>query len=91
MPELLLELFSEEIPARMQSRAAQDLRSEVTVREVPLVGCREPKRLFGGGPPGGHGALPPFSLVGASHGAGILHQAVERYIHIARKLRFVNG
>src|SRR5262249_12736860 len=26
MPELLLELFSEEIPARMQARAADDLR-----------------------------------------------------------------
>ena len=26
MPELLLELFSEEIPARMQARAAEDLR-----------------------------------------------------------------
>src|SRR5215470_718312 len=26
MPELLLELFSEEIPARMQQRAAEDLR-----------------------------------------------------------------
>ena len=25
MPELLLELFSEEIPARMQDRAAEDL------------------------------------------------------------------
>lgn len=30
MPELLLELFSEEIPARMQARAAQDLKSLVT-------------------------------------------------------------
>jgi len=30
MPELLLELFSEEIPARMQGRAAQDLRSLIT-------------------------------------------------------------
>ncbi|MBL8905094.1 MAG: glycine--tRNA ligase subunit beta [Rhizobiales bacterium] len=30
MPELLLELFSEEIPARMQLRAAQDLKSLVT-------------------------------------------------------------
>ena len=26
MPELLLELFSEEIPARLQTRAADDLR-----------------------------------------------------------------
>jgi glycyl-tRNA synthetase beta chain len=30
MPELLLELFSEEIPARMQSRAAEDLKRLVT-------------------------------------------------------------
>ncbi|MEM7423748.1 MAG: glycine--tRNA ligase subunit beta, partial [Pseudomonadota bacterium] len=30
MPDLLLELFSEEIPARMQARAARDLQSLVT-------------------------------------------------------------
>jgi glycyl-tRNA synthetase beta chain len=30
MPELLLELFSEEIPARMQTRAAEDLKKLVT-------------------------------------------------------------
>ena len=30
MPELLLELFSEEIPARMQRKAAEDLRKSVT-------------------------------------------------------------
>lgn len=30
MPELLLELFSEEIPARLQRRAAEDLRKAVT-------------------------------------------------------------
>src|SRR6185436_16276689 len=30
MPELLLELFSEEIPARMQTRAADDLKRLVT-------------------------------------------------------------
>ena len=30
MPDLLLELFSEEIPARMQARAAEDLRRLVT-------------------------------------------------------------
>jgi glycyl-tRNA synthetase beta chain len=34
MPELLLELFSEEIPARMQTRAAEDLRKAVTDRLV---------------------------------------------------------
>ncbi|MCC7045199.1 MAG: glycine--tRNA ligase subunit beta [Alphaproteobacteria bacterium] len=32
MPELLLELFSEEIPARMQARAAEDLKRLVTER-----------------------------------------------------------
>ena len=37
MPDLLLELFSEEIPARMQARAAEDLRKLVTDR---LVGGR---------------------------------------------------
>ncbi len=30
MPELLIELFSEEIPARMQARGAEDLRKAVT-------------------------------------------------------------
>ncbi|GAC1334260.1 MAG: glycine--tRNA ligase subunit beta [Bradyrhizobium sp.] len=34
MPDLLLELFSEEIPARMQARAADDLRRMVTDRLV---------------------------------------------------------
>jgi glycyl-tRNA synthetase beta chain len=34
MPDLLLELFSEEIPARMQARAAEDLRKAVTDRLV---------------------------------------------------------
>ena len=34
MPDLLLELFSEEIPARMQARAAEDLRRMVTERLV---------------------------------------------------------
>jgi glycyl-tRNA synthetase beta chain len=34
MPDLLLELFSEEIPARMQARAAEDLRRLVTERLV---------------------------------------------------------
>ena len=32
MPELLLELFSDEIPARMQTRAAEDLKKLVTDR-----------------------------------------------------------
>ena len=34
MPDLLLELFSEEIPARMQARATEDLRKAVTDRLV---------------------------------------------------------
>ena len=37
MPELLLELLSEEIPARMQARAARDLERLVTAR---LEGAR---------------------------------------------------
>ncbi len=34
MPDLLLEIFSEEIPARMQARAAEDLKKLVTDRLV---------------------------------------------------------
>jgi glycyl-tRNA synthetase beta chain len=34
MPDLLLELFSEEIPARMQARAAEDLKKLITDRLV---------------------------------------------------------
>jgi glycyl-tRNA synthetase beta chain len=34
MPDLLLELLSEEIPARMQARAAEDLRKAITDRLV---------------------------------------------------------
>src|SRR5215510_14269875 len=34
MPDLLLELFSEEIPARMQARAADDLKKLVTDKLV---------------------------------------------------------
>src|SRR3569832_930712 len=34
MPDLLLELFSEEIPARMQARAADDLKKLVTDRLI---------------------------------------------------------
>src|SRR5205809_7886321 len=34
MPDLLIELFSEEIPARMQARATEDLRKLVTDRLV---------------------------------------------------------
>ncbi len=52
MPDLLLELFSEEIPARMQARAAEDLRRLVTDRLIdaglPYEGARAfvtPRRL----------------------------------------------
>src|SRR3979409_1763661 len=34
MPDLLFELFSEEIPARMQARAAEDLKAMVTGKLV---------------------------------------------------------
>ena len=37
MPELLLELFSEEIPARMQAQAADDLARLVTQALAPLT------------------------------------------------------
>ncbi len=52
MPELLLELFSEEIPARMQTKAAEDLRALVTSALVDAgltyEGCQAhatPRRL----------------------------------------------
>jgi glycyl-tRNA synthetase beta chain len=43
MPDLLFELFSEEIPARMQAKAADDLRRMVTDRLVAegLVGLSQ--------------------------------------------------
>jgi len=34
MPDLLIELFSEEIPARMQAKAAEDFKKLVTARLV---------------------------------------------------------
>ena len=55
MPKLLLELFSEEIPARMQARAAEDLRrllhAELTVLmpDAPRV-WHGPRRLTLAGP-----------------------------------------
>src|SRR4029078_12670506 len=52
MPDLLLEFFSEEIPARMQARAAEDLRKLVTDKLVaaslPYDGAKAfatPRRL----------------------------------------------
>jgi glycyl-tRNA synthetase beta chain len=46
MPDLLLELFSEEIPARMQARAADDLRKLVTDRLVDAGLVYEGARAF---------------------------------------------
>jgi glycyl-tRNA synthetase beta chain len=46
MPDLLLELFSEEIPARMQARAAEDLRKLVTDRLVDAGLVYEGARAF---------------------------------------------
>ena len=61
MPDLLLELFSEEIPARMQARAAEDLKTIVTGKLVDagLVyegvgrGAREPRPAGAGSARGG--------------------------------------
>ncbi len=46
MPDLLLELFSEEIPARMQARAAEDLRKAVTDRLVDAGLAYEGAKAF---------------------------------------------
>ncbi len=46
MPDLLLEFFSEEIPARMQARAADDLRKIVTDRLVSAGLVYEGARTF---------------------------------------------
>jgi glycyl-tRNA synthetase beta chain len=46
MPDLLVELFSEEIPARMQARAAEDLRKAVTDRLVAAGLVYEGARAF---------------------------------------------
>ncbi|MEQ9688169.1 MAG: glycine--tRNA ligase subunit beta, partial [Bauldia litoralis] len=46
MPDLLLELFSEEIPARMQRKAADDLRKLVTDALVEAGLVYEGARAF---------------------------------------------
>jgi len=46
MPDLLLELFSEEIPARMQAKAADDLKKLVTDRLVDAGLVYEGARAF---------------------------------------------
>ena len=46
MPDLLLELFSEEIPARIQAKAADDLKKMVTDRLVDAGLVYEAARAF---------------------------------------------
>ena len=46
MPELLIELFSEEIPARMQARAAEDFCGLLLKALAPLM-TTAPRPLFG--------------------------------------------
>ena len=46
MPDLLFELFSEEIPARMQARAAEDLKKLITDRLVDAGLVYEGARAF---------------------------------------------
>jgi glycyl-tRNA synthetase beta chain len=46
MPDLLLELFSEEIPARMQARAAEDLKALITDRLVAVGLAYEGAKAF---------------------------------------------
>ncbi len=48
MPDLLLEFLSEEIPARMQARAADDLRKMVTDRLVAAGLTYEGAKAFAG-------------------------------------------
>src|SRR6266550_7266026 len=46
MPDLLLELFSEEIPARMQARASDDLKKLVTDKLVAVGLLYEGAKAF---------------------------------------------
>src|SRR5919199_4079641 len=46
MPELLIELFSEEIPARMQARAAEDFCGLLQKALAPLM-TAAPRPLYG--------------------------------------------
>ena len=61
MPDLLLELFSEEIPARRQARAAEDLRRLITDRLVDAGLVYEGARAF----------VTPRRLVLAVHGVPV--------------------
>ena len=61
MPELLIELFSEEIPARMQAKAAGDLRSLIT------SGLVDAGTSFLG---------VPISAFGIQHGTGVARRKI---------------
>ena len=78
MPDLLFELFSEEIPARMQMRAAEDLKKAVTDRLVDaglLADCLDDAARRGGMKPIGApvlyrfqgGGLTGYLLLSESH------------------------
>src|ERR1700735_5799967 len=67
MPDLLLELFSEEIPARMQARAAEDLRKAVTDRLVDAGLVYEGARAF----------VTPRRLTLAVHGVPVRQKDVR--------------
>ncbi len=56
MPDLLLELFSEEIPARMQARAAEDLCAALHRALAPLM-AEPPRPLSGPRRIAAHGAM----------------------------------
>ena len=67
MPDLLLELFSEEIPARMQTRAAEDLRKAVTDRLVDAGLVYEGAKAF----------VTPRRLALAVHGVPVRQKDVR--------------
>jgi glycyl-tRNA synthetase beta chain len=67
MPDLLFELFSEEIPARMQTRAAEDLRKAVTDRLVDAGLVYEGAKAF----------VTPRRLALAVHGVPVRQKDVR--------------
>src|SRR6267143_6949446 len=63
MPDLLLELFSEEIPARMQAKAADDLRRMVTDKLVAEGLVYEGAKAFDAAAADADGARPSRTAV----------------------------
>src|SRR4051812_45447363 len=47
MPELLIELFSEEIPARMQARAGEEFAASFRAAAGPLLAGGEARAFWG--------------------------------------------